>query len=140
MESFLATSAVLTIVAAGLVLIIRRNLRQRATARKFRQIFIATADDLVGKAEFPDAHARHLVSMAAIPQGWLTRFMVLQMVRRMAFGESEKVDLNEMRVSAGVGLSWISPMGPLRFSYAIPVRRKTLDRIEKLQFQIGTSF
>jgi outer membrane protein insertion porin family len=57
-----------------------------------------------------------------------------------AYGENEKVDFKEMRVSAGVGLSWISPMGPLRFSYAIPVRSQTGDRIEKLQFQIGTSF
>jgi outer membrane protein insertion porin family len=57
-----------------------------------------------------------------------------------AFGEHEKVDFAEMRVSAGLGLSWISPMGPLRFSYAVPVRTQTGDRIEKLQFQIGTSF
>ena len=57
-----------------------------------------------------------------------------------AYGEHEKVDFKEMRASAGVGLSWISPMGPLRFSYAIPVRTQTGDRIEKLQFQIGTSF
>ncbi len=57
-----------------------------------------------------------------------------------AFGEHEKVNFSEMRVSAGLGLSWISPMGPLRFSYAIPVRTQSGDRIEKLQFQIGTSF
>jgi outer membrane protein insertion porin family len=57
-----------------------------------------------------------------------------------AYGENEKIDFNEMRVSAGLGISWISPMGPLRFSYAMPMRRQTGDRIEKIQFQIGTSF
>ena len=57
-----------------------------------------------------------------------------------AFGEHEKVSLKELRSSFGVGLSWISPMGPLRFSYAVPVKRQDTDKIQKLQFQIGTSF
>jgi len=57
-----------------------------------------------------------------------------------AFGENEKVKLSELRSSYGVGLSWISPMGPLRFSYALPMRRQVTDKIQRLQFQIGTSF
>ena len=57
-----------------------------------------------------------------------------------AFGEHEKISLSELRSSYGVGLSWISPMGPLRFSYAIPMRRQVTDKIQRLQFQIGTSF
>jgi len=57
-----------------------------------------------------------------------------------AFGENEKINLSELRSSVGVGLSWISPMGPLRFSYALPVKRQVTDKIQRLQFQIGTSF
>ena len=57
-----------------------------------------------------------------------------------AFSESEKISLGALRASAGIGLSWISPMGPLRFSYATPIRQETGDKIQKLQFQIGTSF
>ena len=57
-----------------------------------------------------------------------------------AFGENEKISLSELRSSFGVGLSWISPMGPLRFSYAMPMRRQVTDKIQRLQFQIGTSF
>jgi len=57
-----------------------------------------------------------------------------------AFGENEKINFNELRSSIGVGLSWISPMGPLRFSYALPVKRQVTDKIQRLQFQIGTSF
>jgi outer membrane protein insertion porin family len=57
-----------------------------------------------------------------------------------AFGENENVSLGDLRASAGVGLSWISPMGPLRFSYATPIRQQTGDKIQRLQFQIGTSF
>ena len=52
----------------------------------------------------------------------------------------EKVDLSQLRASAGIGLSWISPIGPLRFSYAMPIRQQTGDKIQRLQFQIGTSF
>jgi outer membrane protein insertion porin family len=57
-----------------------------------------------------------------------------------AFGENENVSFGDLRASAGVGLSWVSPMGPLRFSYATPIRQQTGDKIQRLQFQIGTSF
>ena len=56
------------------------------------------------------------------------------------YGENDKVSFSDMRASAGVGLSWISPLGPLRLAYAQPVRKFAGDRIQKLQFQIGTSF
>lgn len=57
-----------------------------------------------------------------------------------AFKDTENVAFSELRASAGVGLSWISPMGPLRFSYANPIRKQSGDKIQQLQFQIGTSF
>ncbi|QNP60642.1 outer membrane protein assembly factor BamA [Paenacidovorax monticola] len=56
------------------------------------------------------------------------------------FGEDEKIRFSDMRASAGLGLSWISPLGPLRIAFAQPVRKQAGDKIQKLQFQIGTSF
>jgi outer membrane protein insertion porin family len=56
------------------------------------------------------------------------------------YGESESVDFGQMRSSVGIGLSWISPVGPLRFALANPIRKFAGDRIQKFQFQIGTSF
>lgn len=56
------------------------------------------------------------------------------------FGANEKVSLGQLRASVGLGVSWISPMGPLRFAIANPVRKFAGDRIQKLQFQIGSSF
>ncbi|QPN32239.1 outer membrane protein assembly factor BamA [Diaphorobacter sp. JS3051] len=56
------------------------------------------------------------------------------------YGEDESWELGDMRVSAGLGLSWISPLGPLRIAIAQPVRKFAGDKIQKLQFQIGTSF
>lgn len=56
------------------------------------------------------------------------------------YADGAKMALSEMRASAGLGLSWISPLGPLRLAFAQPVRKFAGDRIQKLQFQIGTSF
>ncbi|OJX29265.1 MAG: outer membrane protein assembly factor BamA [Burkholderiales bacterium 68-12] len=56
------------------------------------------------------------------------------------YGDGEKIRMNEMRASVGLGLSWISPLGPLRLAWANPVRKFPGDRIQRLQFQIGTSF
>jgi len=56
------------------------------------------------------------------------------------FAESQPVRWNEMRASTGVGISWISPVGPLRLAFATPIRKFTGDKIQTVQFQIGTSF
>ena len=45
-----------------------------------------------------------------------------------------------LRYSAGVGLSWQSPMGPLEISWANPINSKPGDEKQQFQFQIGTSF
>jgi outer membrane protein insertion porin family len=56
------------------------------------------------------------------------------------WGESEKIDAGSLRASAGIGLSWVSPVGPLKLSFGTPLRSKPTDRIQKFQFQIGTAF
>ena len=47
---------------------------------------------------------------------------------------------NSLRAALGVGVSWISPVGPLRLAFARPIKKFTGDKIETVQFQIGTSF
>lgn len=56
------------------------------------------------------------------------------------WGEREKISVDSIRASAGIGLSWISPVGPLKLSWGTPVKKQPNDRIEKFQFQIGTAF
>jgi len=56
------------------------------------------------------------------------------------FGPDQKYSFSEIRATYGVGVSWLSPVGPLRFGIANPLRQKDGDRIERFQFQIGTSF
>ena len=56
------------------------------------------------------------------------------------YGSDESIKLGEMRSSYGIGISWISPVGPLRLAYARPITKFDSDKIQNLQFQIGTSF
>ncbi|MCX8017966.1 MAG: outer membrane protein assembly factor BamA, partial [Rhodocyclaceae bacterium] len=44
------------------------------------------------------------------------------------------------RYSVGMSLAWTSPMGPLKFSLAQPLAKKTGDLTQRLQFQMGTIF
>ena len=56
------------------------------------------------------------------------------------WGSNEDVTFDSLRASAGLGMSWLSPVGPLKLSYGAPIRKQPGDRIQKLQFQIGTAF
>ena len=56
------------------------------------------------------------------------------------YGPEENIQFGDLRSSYGVGISWISPVGPLRLAFARPIKQLENDRIQTLQFQIGTSF
>ncbi len=56
------------------------------------------------------------------------------------YGNTSGIDLSLIRYSAGVGIQWISPLGPLRLSYAYPLNSQPWDRIQRFQFQIGAGF
>lgn len=46
----------------------------------------------------------------------------------------------ELRYSAGAAVTWLSPLGPMKFSYAYPLKKKQGDEIQRFQFQLGTTF
>jgi outer membrane protein insertion porin family len=54
-----------------------------------------------------------------------------------AFGQNLNLVLN---YSYGLGISWISPLGPLKFSYGIPYKASSTANVQRLQFQVGTAF
>ncbi|MDK9705116.1 MAG: outer membrane protein assembly factor BamA [Sulfuritalea sp.] len=56
------------------------------------------------------------------------------------WGYDNKFSLGSLRYSGGVALAWNSPMGPLKFSLANPFNKKTEDKIQRLQFQMGSVF
>jgi outer membrane protein insertion porin family len=56
------------------------------------------------------------------------------------YAEGLQPDFESFRFSAGLGLAWNSPLGPLKFSYAYPVNEKTGDKVQRFQFQVGSVF
>jgi len=56
------------------------------------------------------------------------------------YGKGEKVDLGNLRYSTGISAAWISPIGPLKFSYGVPLNKESGDKTESFQFQLGTTF
>jgi outer membrane protein insertion porin family len=56
------------------------------------------------------------------------------------FTRDEKIGISDLRYAAGVGISWISPIGPLKLSFGKPLNSKEGDREQSFQFQLGTGF
>jgi len=50
------------------------------------------------------------------------------------------IDFNLVDASVGLGLLWVSPIGPLKISYANPFRKQPGDEPQKFQFTIGGLF
>ena len=56
----------------------------------------------------------------------------------MDLGDSNKGA--PIRASAGFGLLWDSPLGPIRFDFAFPFMKESYDRTQWFRFSGGTSF
>ncbi len=56
------------------------------------------------------------------------------------FAEGQPFKVGDMRYSTGFGLSWLSPIGPLKISMGFPIKKKAEDQTQRFQFQIGTAF
>ncbi|MDR2366203.1 MAG: outer membrane protein assembly factor BamA [Zoogloeaceae bacterium] len=56
------------------------------------------------------------------------------------FGPGDRLRTSDLRSSTGLSLSWISPIGPLKFSIATPLNDKSGDDTETFQFQLGSTF
>ena len=54
--------------------------------------------------------------------------------------EGSSTGANGLRYSYGTGLEWISPIGPLKLDFGLPLIKHAGDQYQKFQFQIGTSF
>lgn len=56
------------------------------------------------------------------------------------FPDPDKFKADQLRLSTGLGFSWITPIGPLTFSYAKPLNPEVTDRTQEFQFTIGVPF
>ena len=60
------------------------------------------------------------------------------------FGIDEKgstiADSHALRASAGIGVSWASPLGPIKLDLAIPVKKESFDKKQFFRIGFGTRF
>mgnify|MGYP000038252255 FL=1 len=52
----------------------------------------------------------------------------------------DSFEADDIRYSAGLSATWMSPLGPFTISYAKPLNAKDGDEEQKVQFTIGASF
>lgn len=57
-----------------------------------------------------------------------------------AYAEEQNISLRNLRMNYGFGLRWISPMGPLRFEWGIPINRRADEDSVVFNFTIGDLF
>ena len=86
-----------------------------------------------------NAKAELLFPMPFIPEN--------KNVRLSAFVDAGQVyddisafEADDIRYSAGVSVTWISPLGPFTLSYAQPLNEEDGDEDQIIQFSIGASF
>jgi outer membrane protein insertion porin family len=56
------------------------------------------------------------------------------------WASGQKASLQDLRASVGLAAVWVSPFGPLKFSLAQPINKKEGDKLQRFQFQMGTTF
>ena len=49
-------------------------------------------------------------------------------------------DVEELRITTGLAISWLSPMGPMSFALAHPLNNKPGDEVERFSFEVGQTF
>jgi len=54
--------------------------------------------------------------------------------------DTDLFDPDELRYSVGIGASWLSPVGALTMSFAVPLKTDDQDEEEQFQFSFGQTF
>ena len=54
--------------------------------------------------------------------------------------DSSIADNGKIRSSIGLGIDWLTPIGPLNFTFAQPLTKESTDKTESFRFNLGTTF
>ena len=106
---------------------------------------IATDDALGGnnfvrgtfEVSFPLSYPRDLGLSGHLFTDWGTLWDI-DLINSAIAGEV--VDENSIRASAGFGIGWASPVGPVRVDFANPFLKEEFDDTEFFKFSFGTKF
>jgi len=77
-----------------------------------------------------------------IPENWnTTTGFFVDMANVWGIDYSDSIDdSNGLRMSIGVGLNWLSPLGPISMTYASPLLKESSDNERQFSFNLGTVF
>ena len=56
------------------------------------------------------------------------------------FDKTSNIDFGDIRMSAGFGFAYLSPIGPIGAFISTPIFKKDGDNIEEFGFSLGTGF
>ncbi len=117
-----------------------------STLRGFEESGIGPRDDATGDALGGNYFYRGSVELE-FPSG-LPEDLGVRLRTFSDFGVLARVDesgpgiqdQDSLRMTAGVGVSWRSPFGPVRMDFAVPVVKEDFDETEFFRFSFGTRF
>ena len=101
------------------------------------------AVDLAARLAYLHVDAARDVLAGAAQILLLTRQSLLERLELIAQpheGLQRIIDFGDLRAATGLGLNWASPIGPMKISLGFPVRKLPGDRVQRIQFQVGTGF
>jgi outer membrane protein insertion porin family len=78
-----------------------------------------------------------------LPESQSTDFLVffdMGNVWGVDYDSSIDKNNNKIRSSTGIGVDWLTPVGPLNFSFAKPITKADSDKTESFRFNLGTTF
>jgi outer membrane protein insertion porin family len=117
-----------------------------------RDLTVGTTNDALGGTQFWGASVEFQAPLFMLPKDiglkWATYADAGSLWRYAGptslplTGETMTPSSNSMFIntSAGVGLLWASPFGPIRFDLAYPITKRSYDRTQIFRFSGGTSF
>lgn len=59
---------------------------------------------------------------------------------KIASSGSDIQDTGSLRASAGVGVAWTSPFGPIGLDFGVPLIKESFDQLESIRLNFGTRF
>jgi outer membrane protein insertion porin family len=117
-----------------------------------RDLTVGTAQDALGGTNFWGASVEFQAPLFGLPKdiglkwaaytdaGALWDYRGPTSLPTLGLNMAPSSDSMFINTSAGVGLLWASPFGPIRFDLAYPITRRSYDRTQIFRFSGGTSF
>ncbi|ARC53279.1 hypothetical protein AOQ87_01090 [Candidatus Riesia pediculischaeffi] len=113
--------------------------KQRSTGGNFMTMNILELifpEDLIFSEKFHgNTRASFFVDSGTVRKIWRKKVSEIWNEEALNLEETDS-----FKVSTGISLRWLSPIGPLTFSYSIPIKYLQKDKFEKFQFNVGKTW